>query len=255
MKKNIVPFAAALLLFNVAPFFAAAQTREERIETGRFGAEEPAVEAADPERGKTYKDYRFFLGLRTGPSLRAYTPSGDTPFTGGDTYSGSLSAGLQASLQIVPAFSLQAEAVFTWDRASKWYYTVKPGKADVDRYTRSFRGASLQFPFMAKLNFYPGRFRISPFFGAYILLPLGDLKTGSPMDEEKTFSYSFSPPLGLLGGLSAGLPLGPGMIFADIRYAADLAEPALKDGGEIDTYRRHNMTLSFGYEFGFFRKR
>ena len=107
---------------------------------------------------------------------------------------------------------------------------------------------------MAKLNFYPGKFRISPFFGGYVFLPLGKIKTGSPVDEEESFSCSLSPPLGLLGGVSAGLPLGPGMIFADIRYSADLTEPELKDSGGIDTYRRHGMTLSFGYEFGLFKK-
>jgi hypothetical protein len=254
MKKKILPLAAVFLLFSMAPFFAAAQTTEERIETGRFGAEEPVNEEAEPGSSKTHKNNRFFLGARTGPALGIYTPSGDTAFTGGDTYNGSLSVGLQASLQIVPAFSIQAEAVFTWDKASKWQYTFNPDRVDLDRYTRTFSGFSLQFPIMAKLNFYPGKFRISPFFGAYILLPIGEMKTGSPIDEEESVPYSHSPPLGLLGGLSAGFPLGPGMIFADLRYAADLAEPELKGGREIDTYRRHNMILSFGYEFGFFGK-
>jgi hypothetical protein len=80
------------------------------------------------------------------------------------------------------------------------------------------------------------------------------MKTDSPIDEEASFPWSLSPPLGLLGGLSAGFPLGPGMIFADIRYAADLAEPELKGGGN-GTYRRHGAALSFGYEFGLFKKR
>jgi hypothetical protein len=128
----------------------------------------------------------------------------------------------------------------------------------VDRHVRTFTGFSLEFPVMAKLNFYPGRFRISPFFGGYFILPLGEMKTGSPVDEETSFSWSLALPLGLLGGLSVGFPLGPGMIFADIRYAADLAEPELKDSGgngAIDTYRRHGAALSFGYEFGLFKKR
>jgi hypothetical protein len=106
---------------------------------------------------------------------------------------------------------------------------------------------------MAKLNFYPGKFRISPFLGGYVFLPLGKMET-SAIDTEGSFQYSFSPPLGLLGGISLGFPLGPGMIFADIRYAADLAEPEL-EGYEGTSYRRHMVTLSFGYEFGLFKKR
>ncbi|MDR2051799.1 MAG: PorT family protein [Treponema sp.] len=253
MKKKIFPLAAALLLFSMAPFFAAAQTTE-RIETGRFGAEEPVSGDAGSE-STGYKNRWLFLGVRTGPSLRIYTPSGDTAFTGGDTYGVSLDAGLQASVQIVPAFSIQVEALFTWDDASKWLYALNPNGVDLDRHTRTFTGLSLQFPFMAKLNFYPGKFRVSPFFGGYFILPLGEIKTDSPIDEEESFSYSLSPPLGLLGGFSVGFPLGPGMIFADIRYAADLAEPELKDSGGIKTYRRHMAALSFGYEFGLFKKR
>ncbi|MDR1587431.1 MAG: hypothetical protein LBS57_08255, partial [Treponema sp.] len=115
-------------------------------------------------------------------------------------------------------------------------------------------GFSLQFPIMAKLNFYPGKFRVSPFLGGYLILPLGEIKTDSPVDGEESFSYSLSPPLGLLGGLSVGFPLGSGIIFADVRYAADLAEPELKNSG-IKSYRRHMATLSFGYEFGLFKKK
>ncbi|MDR1353053.1 MAG: outer membrane beta-barrel protein [Treponema sp.] len=253
MKKKVLSLAAALLFFSMTPYFAAAQTAGERVETGRFGASEPAVKEADSGGGEIYNNRWLFLGVRAGPSLRIYTPSDDTAFTGGDTYSASLEAGIQASLQIVSFFSIQAEAVFTWDNASKWQYSYI--NSDLDRYTRTFTGFSLQFPLMAKLNFYPGKFRVSPFFGGYFILPLGKIKTDSPQDdEESSFSYSFSPPLGLLGGISVGFPLGPGMIFADIRYSADLAEPELKDSGGIDTYRRHGAALSFGYEFGFFKK-
>jgi hypothetical protein len=251
MKKNILLLGAALL-FCTAPFFAAAQTIVEEIETGRFGAEEPL--SGNSESGeKTYKDHWLFLGGRLGPSLRLYTPSGDTAFSGGDTYGWSLDAAIQASVLITPAFSIQAEVVFTWDNASVWKYALNPNNVDVDRYTQQFSGFSLQFPLTARLNFYPGKFRISPFLGGYFLLPLGEMKVDSSRDKEESFSYSVSPPFGLLGGLSAGFPLGSGMIFADIRYTADIAEPELRDNG-IKTYRRHMVSFSIGYEFGLFKK-
>jgi hypothetical protein len=108
---------------------------------------------------------------------------------------------------------------------------------------------------MAKLNCYPGKFRVSPFLGGYFILPLGEMRTRSPLDTEKSFSYSVTPPVGLLGGVSAAYPAGPGMIFGDLRYAADLGEPELRDSGGITSYRRHMLSLSFGYEFGLFKKR
>ncbi|MDR2134633.1 MAG: hypothetical protein LBP27_05950, partial [Treponema sp.] len=225
----------------------------ERIESGRFGAAESAAGDAG-SCAANHTNYRFFLGARLGPSLRFYTPSGDTAFTGGDTYGVSLDTGLQASVQIVPLFSIQTEAVFTWDRASKWQYALNSNQVDVDRYTQTFSTFSLQFPLMARMNFYPGKFRVSPFLGCYLILPLGKITTDSPRDEEESFSYSLSPPLGLLGGLSIGFPVRTGIIFADIRYAADLAEPELTDG-DITSYRRHMMTLSFGCEFGLLKKK
>jgi hypothetical protein len=252
MKKDFLSLAVALLFFSAAPFFAAAQTTEERIETGRFGAPEPVETEADSGSDEISKNRWLFLGARVGPALRIYTPSGDTAFTGGDTYGFSLDAGIQASVQIVSFFSIQAEAIFTWDSASVWQYSHNG--LDLDRYTRRFTGLSLHFPLVAKLNFYPGKFRVSPFFGGYFLLPLGEMKTNSPQDDEKSFEYSVSPPIGLLGGISAAFPAGPGMFFVDIRYGADLAEPELKDSGGISTYKRHGAALSFGYEFGLFKK-
>jgi hypothetical protein len=252
--KKMLPATLALLLFCLAPFFAAAQTTEERIDSGRFGADEPPAEDAGSGNGKTYTNQWLFLGARLGPSLRMYTPSEDTVNTGGDTYGFAMDLGLEASVQIIPLLSIQAEMVFTWDNASVWQYYYNSNN-ELDRYTRQFTGFSLQFPFVARLNFYPGKWRVSPFFGAYAIVPLGDLAVSSSRDDDESFSYSYSPPLGLLGGISAGFPLGPGAIFADLRYTADLGELSLDSGNGIDTYRRNMASLSIGYEFGFFKKR
>jgi hypothetical protein len=255
MRKTLgLPAAVVVFFFCAVSFFAPAQTAGEEIETGRFGAEEP-VSGETADTGNVHNDRWLFLGMRLGPSLRFYTPLGDTAFTGGDTSGPSAEAGIQADLRIVPLFGIQAEAVFTWDNASIWQYALNAAGNDLDRYTRHFQAFSLQFPLTAKLNFYPGKFRISPFFGGYIILPLGKMRTGTPKDGDESFSYSVSPPAGLVGGVSIAYPLKPGIIFADLRYAADLGEPDLSGGGEIATYRRHAVSLSLGLEFGFFQKR
>jgi hypothetical protein len=250
MRKIILPLFAALL-FCVPAFFSGAQETEV-IDTGRFGAEEPEGEDSGV---KTYKNHILFLGARLGPSMRFYTPSGDTVLTGGSTNSFSMDIGAQASVQIFPLLSLQAEMIFTWDTASVWHYALNSREVDLDRYTVHFTGSSLQFPLIAKLNFYPGKFRVSPFAGAYFLVPLGQMNVESAGEEAQSFAYEISPPVGLLGGFNAAYPLGPGMFFADIRYAADLGKPELADSGEIKTYYRHGLSLSLGFEFGFFKKR
>jgi hypothetical protein len=251
MKKKILPLAAVFLLFSMAPFFAAAQTTEERIATGRFGAAEPETQDTLPTDNGSYGSHWLHLGLRAGPSLGIYIPGDDTAFTGGDSYGASLNAALQATVEIVPLFSVQAEAVFTWDHGSLWQYEFLNN--DLSSYQYTFKSLSLQFPLLAKLNFYPGKFRVSPFLGAYAILSLGEMETDDH-GRQTSYDYSYSPPLGLLGGVSAEFPLGPGFIFADLRYSADLGSPDLQDG-DVETYTRHTATLSVGYEFGFFKKR
>jgi hypothetical protein len=250
MKKYIFPLFASMLMFCVFPSVVPAQTGEERIETGRFGAEEPETPSLSTDEG-AYRSHRLYLGLRAGPSLGIYIPGNDTAFTGGDSYGASLNVAVQAEVEIVPFFSVQAEALFTWDHGSLWQYEFTDD--DLTSYQRKFRASLLQFPLLAKLNFYPGKFRISPFVGAYVILPLGKMEIDNH-GEEVSYDYSFSPPLGLLGGLSVAFPLGPGQIFADIRYSADLSEPELQDG-DLETYTRHTAALSLGYEFGLFKKR
>jgi hypothetical protein len=251
MKKYVCCLFPSLVLLCVFPFFAAAQTSGERIETGRLGAADPEAEAAPSADGGAYGNRWLYLGLRAGPSLGIYIPSDDTAFTGGDSYGPSLNTAVQATVEIVPLFSVQAEALFTWDHGSLWQYEFINNVTD--RYQYTFTTLSLQFPLLAKLNFYPGKFRVSPFLGAYVIVPLGTIKTAHH-NETASYDYAYSPPLGLLGGLSVEFPLGPGLIFADLRYSADLGEIELQ-GGNMETYTRHTAALSLGYEFGLFKKR
>jgi hypothetical protein len=240
-----------LLAFWWLPLSAAAQT-EERIDTGRLGAEDAEPERIEEDNAAYYRHW-LYLGGRFGPSLRFYTPSGDTAYTGGDALSPSADIALQFSLQVLPFLSVQGETVFTWDRAAVWAY--RKSGIETDSYTQNYTGFSLQFPLVVKLHFYPGKFRVSPFFGAYYLVPLGELKNSNSLDnEERSFSYDISPPFGLLGGLNGAFKLGPGLIFAELRYASDLGEPEPGDG-EIRAYRRSMVSLTLGYELGFFVKK
>jgi hypothetical protein len=266
-RRGLQVFASALppalALLCLFPPLAGAQeggsslVREERVETGRFGVEEPESPGAAPQGEPEFSTQWLYLGLRAGPSLRFYTPTGDIPYTGGDTFAPSMDAAFQANFQFLSFLSLQGEVVFTWDSASRWAYnlvTTEGNEKEIDRYTWNYNSLSLQFPLTARLNFYPGRFRVSPFLGTYFLLPLGDLTVKSSQGGgEESGAYGYSLPLGLLGGLNGALKVGPGWIFADLRYAADLGELE-PEGGERQ-YRRSMVSFTMGYELGFFTRK
>jgi hypothetical protein len=243
--------AALLFLFCMLPWFTAAQTRtEEEVSTGRFGAEEPEDPGTAAEKGLDTE--WLYLGLRTGPSFRFYTPADDTRFTGGDTSAVSIDLAFQVNVKVLSFLSIQAEMVFTWDSVSLWAYS---SGSMADRYTRDYTGFSLQFPLIVQFDFYPGRFRISPFLGTYFLVPLGKLQTGNSLNgESQSLNYKFSPPVGFLGGLNGAVKFGPGAVIADIRYAADLGNLEAAEG-KIQEFKRGMISLTVGYEFGFFTKK
>jgi hypothetical protein len=244
----------AVLLCGPRPPAANAQEKTvEWVETGRFGSDEGEERPLAAEE-KTARPHKWlYVGVRLGPSLRIYTPSGDTMYTGGDTRSFSLDAAVQANLRLLPFLSLQGEMIFTWDNASYWNYTRIAGVTD--RYTRDYTSFSLQFPLLVRLDLYPGKFRVSPFLGLYVLAPLGRLKTSNSLDNNRqSLAYRVSPPVGLSGGLNAGREVGPGNIFIDLRYAVDLGEPRIQNEN-IETYQRSMVSLSVGYEWGFITKR
>ncbi|MDR1180186.1 MAG: hypothetical protein LBK44_06745 [Spirochaetales bacterium] len=257
MKKysgwKLWAIAPLLLIFCLFPPGAAAQTRtEEQIETGRFGAEEADASSVDAEQDGLNTEW-VYLGLRVGPSLRVYTPADDIRYTGGDTRSVALDTAFQVNVQILSFLSIQTEMLFTWDNASLWAYNV--AGAAVDRYTKDYRAFSLQFPLIARFDFYPGDFRISPFIGAYYLAPLGKLKTSNSLNSEThSLSYRISPPFGIVGGISGAMKFGDGNIFADLRYASDLGEFEAREGN-IQEFKRGSLSLTVGYELGFFSKK
>jgi hypothetical protein len=247
---RIVLLAAALLLPPLCmPFPAAAQTQvEEWVETGRFGTEE--TEDSQAAAKEDLNDHWLRLGARAGPSIRFYTPSRDPRYTGGETHALALDLAFQANLRLLSFLSVQAEAVFTWDNASLWAY-----QSNLVRYTHDYTSFSLQFPVLVKLDLYPGIFKISPFLGLYYLVPLGSLKVSNSLDDEThSLSYRISPPLGFVGGLSGSLKLGPGAIIADLRYAADFGTLEARNGSAGE-FRRSMISLTLGYELGFFSRK
>jgi hypothetical protein len=242
----------AVLLFCPFPHIADAQTGEW-VETGRYGTEESGLDPDTPER-VGYNNRWLYLGARVGPSMRFYIPSGDIHYTGNDTQVFSLDTAVQANLQILPYLSIQGEVVFTWDNASVKNFT-RNSTGQNENFTLDYTAFSLQVPLLLRLNFYPGKFRVSPFFGVYYIAALGKLEIENfPDNQRKSLDYGVFPPFGLTGGLNAALKWGPGVIFADLRYSDDLGEPTSWSEKQ-KTYKRSMISLTVGYEFGLFAKK
>jgi hypothetical protein len=108
-------------------------------------------------------------------------------------------------------------------------------------------GLSLSFPGILKFNYKPGIFASSLFGGIYYILPLD--------------SSVYTPPLGIIAGVSAGVKLGPGVLHVDFHYSLDLGSKefdydATKNDNPVSLqvhidYKRQIFTLAVGYKFGF----
>ena len=110
-----------------------------------------------------------------------------------------------------------------------------------------YQSMSLTIPLMVKGIFRFTRLVVSPLAGVYLTLPLGQMTT----DNGKS-AFLVTPPLGGSAVAELGMHLGPGLLFLDIRYAADFGPTVLK--GETTVYRRSMVSFSLGYKFGLFKK-
>jgi hypothetical protein len=199
------------------------------------------VRAAEYENNKkVYPEYKLFLGLRAGYSQRFYTRPSES-LGQGNTFE----AALHVSYQPWRYVGFQTEALFTMDSAALAIPDLNPTEyiTKIDEY----KSGSLMIPLMVKGIFRFNRLVVSPLAGVYLTLPLGQMTT----DNGKS-AFLVTPPLGGTAGAELGMHLGPGLLFLDIRYAADFGPTVLK--GETTVYRRSMVSFSLGYKFGLLKK-
>jgi hypothetical protein len=96
---------------------------------------------------------------------------------------------------------------------------------------------TLLIPVIAKLTVRPSIFELSGLAGVYFTIPLGNIGfdfSGAAVTPPQDGSFGILgihsindslewdfPPLGLMAGANLGIKLGPGVLFADIRYMMD----------------------------------
>jgi len=120
-------------------------------------------------------------------------------------------------------------------------------------YTASFESLSLRVPILVRYTFRPGNFSISPFAGVSLNIPLDDMKLHSTLYDDS--SYRFSIPPSLVGGVNAGVGLGSGILFLDMRFSGEFNNTVIKDNsGTLALYNRNTLSITLGYEYEFGKK-
>jgi hypothetical protein len=192
--------------------------------------------------GDTNEKYLYFGG-RAGLSLGFYGNGGglvDTTVYPSQSISGipAFDGSLFLSASVLRFLEIQTEAMITHDSfdlnsGNTWLFTVSYN--------------SLMIPLLAKFVYRPSIYMVQGYAGAYLSVPLGQM-------EIKHRNGSYTADFSLLGGLMAGggfgIKLGPGTVFADIRYAGDLGNITSDYNGTKEISRRNKAYFSLGYEFG-----
>jgi hypothetical protein len=196
-------------------------------------------------------DRRLYLGLMGGGSYGVYLDarldnyvSAEVPF--GYQFS------LFAAYKFLSFLSLQAGASVYFDSAEFRASAINNGTLTYR--TDTYQSWTLQVPVTAKFTFPLDPFILSLFVGPYFTVPLGPMtrKTaGSAI--QLTTDYTLSLPIGVTGGVEVGGRLGPGILFADLRYGADIGRTHINDSGL--EFHRSRISLSLGYQLGFFKKK
>jgi hypothetical protein len=178
-----------------------------------------------------WKYKRLYVGARGGAAPRSYTLN-----TTDRSQASSVSAegAIPLRIQFTDMFSVGAELGFSADR-------VEMTEPDV-----IVTAMALQIPVLARASFYYGKFSFGLFAGPYFAIPLGDMTVTY---GGETTSYQYTAPPGLLAGGTAGMKLGSGVLFLDLRGGVDLGAV---QADSAEQYHRTLFTVSAGYEFGLF---
>jgi hypothetical protein len=164
----------------------------------------------------------------------------------GEKASGSLSidGAFTAEYFFNEMFSLQTGLLYTTDTMT--ISTQKSGHDTVE----DFSSKSLVIPVLAGVNFYPSIFSLGIYGGFYMDIPVGGLRyrdNYTRTDEITTRNVLF----GYTAGGSAGIKLGPGIVFFDVRYMGDFMKTKTTvNDSPLEMYKRRIIALSIGYRIG-----
>ena len=174
----------------------------------------------------------------------------------------SLDFAFQMTISIVDNFGIQTELLYTSEEVK---YTAN-GNITIGGYTHpaviDFKQTVHNFiiPILARATYDIGIFNIAGIFGPYFTIPIGKLDHESEVKYLGTSStYSNSQDIkmsfGLMVGINFGVRIGPGILFADIRYGIDNnAIETTIQGKSNPGWHRKILPFSIGYQIGLLKK-
>jgi hypothetical protein len=208
----------------------------------------------------------LYLGARLGGSMHFYEPSDDYFGNSGVSLdnSGSFDGAIQISFQPIHFFAIQTELIFTKDRTnvSETGYMQSGSNYYRVKITETFDTNILTIPILAKLTYRPNNFYIAGLAGIYFNVPLGEAELTADIElldynysdsVSENFTFETSP--GFMVGGIFGIKIGPGTLFADIRYGMDFNDTKINfEQITASVYKRNIIHFSLGYEIGLIKR-
>jgi hypothetical protein len=196
------------------------------------------VQFRQSQSAEGWKHKWLYPGVRLGVSPHWYELNTSSDDIEANTYA-AFEAALSGEVQILKLLALQMELIFSGDTVSA---------KSADNVDVTIHASALTIPVLAKLTFRPGNFYFAGFAGPYFTIPLGSIEVNR---NDQTETYNFTAPVGLTGGANAGIKLGPGLLFLDIRYNGDFTYFRANGAAQ---FRRNMFAASLGYNYGFINK-
>jgi TolB-like protein len=184
--------------------------------------------------GKEYK--KLYLGAMPGLSIHLFT-EGSGNF--------SIDGAFRAEYFINEIFSLQTGILYTTDTMT------------IERQTtvEEFASKSLVIPLLAGINFYPSIFVLGVYGGLYMDIPAGGLRyrdnyTRTDVNTARNVLFGYA------AGGNAGIKLGSGIVFLDVRYMGNFTNAkAAIHTNSVEIYKRNIIAFGIGYKIGFINQK
>jgi hypothetical protein len=196
-----------------------------------------------PAGGEQPHRAALYLGLQAGGIFDLSFIQNSGGYEGGVGRGFGGEGALLAEFQPLRFLSLQTGVGMSYDT----FMAGRIIEGEETRMTDTFRSLSLLLPLWIKIPVTVDGVVLSPFVGAYYLLPLDVMNIG------KTGTYKTDLPLGLSLGFEWGIPLNTQMLFFGLRFDYDIG---LSSAGEDDAlrYSRTRIGLFVGYKFRVWRR-
>ena len=193
----------------------------------------------------------FAVGARAIGTIPFYKPSSDFERDAGFSVDlegdFGFGAAVQASFNFTDLIGIQAEVIYNSD-------TVKVKALGIEAAT--IKASSLLLPVLVRVgtSFWNG-IELTGLAGVYYTLPLGDGEVSlSPLAGGGSAKGAWTGSFGAMAGGVVGYRLGPGALFADVRYAFDFFDSEFDFGGEKQkVLSKSAIHIGIGYALQFGR--